>query len=65
MKTLHPTALRMVPSYTDQARVLAVLIKNWKWNKVNVIATNDYDGRMTYIKFTTWAYKNSVIVSDW
>ncbi|XP_057314813.1 glutamate receptor ionotropic, NMDA 1-like [Hydractinia symbiolongicarpus] len=61
-KTLHPTLLRTVPPYSDQARVWADLIRHLKWNKVNLVTSNDYDGRITYIKFTSWAYKYSIVI---
>jgi hypothetical protein len=51
-----------MPAYADQARVWADLIRNLKWNKVNLVTSNDYDSRVTYIKFTSWAYKYNIVV---
>eukprot|EP00111_Clytia_hemisphaerica_P019907 TCONS_00058710-protein len=61
-KNLHPSLLRTVPAYADQARVWADLIRHFKWNKVNLLTSDDYDSRVTYIKFTSWAYKFSIVI---
>ena len=63
LQELHSTLLRTVPPYSEQAEVWANLVRSFKWSKVNLVCSNDYDHRLMFIKFTALAYQSSITVS--
>lgn len=45
-KNSHPTFLRTVPPYNQEAFVMAELIREFNWKEINVIRTMDEEGKM-------------------
>lgn len=45
-KNSHPTFLRTVPPYNQEALVMAELIRKFNWKEINVIRTMDEEGKM-------------------
>lgn len=44
-KTSHNYFLRTIPPYSQEANVFIALINRFEWKQINVIYTNDHEGR--------------------
>ena len=63
-KSLYPTFLRLIPPFFDEARRMVELVAHLKWNKINVIMTDNDDGRLMYVKIRTWAYEHNILIEE-
>ncbi len=50
-KSIHSSLVRMMPPYFHQASIWVDLIKEFDWRVVNLIHTNDHEGKMLATRF--------------
>jgi hypothetical protein len=50
-KSIHSSFIRMSPPYFHQASIWIDIIKEFEWKTVNLIHSNDHEGKMTATRF--------------
>ena len=50
-KSIHSSFIRMSPPYFHQASIWIDIIKEFEWKTVNLIHSNDHEGKMIATRF--------------
>lgn len=63
LQNVHPTFLRTVSPFYDQAKVWVEILKYYKWKSVLTVVTNDYESKTLLAKFLGLIFDSDIKVS--